>query len=207
MGEVGEVTVYNRGEWKELEKKLEEILGEIEDIEESILIIGRDFNIRTGELGGGNEGEEDRRSRDRIVSNSGKNLIGWIQDKGWYILNGRTKGDWRGEFTYAGARGSIVIDYVFVNERAMDRIIEFKIESRVDSDHMPLRVRLKKKEEDPKEEEGKEEEGTRRYRMKERISWSEEAIEKYRETTDLVEQEEGQESWSVEERWQKMKRW
>jgi len=178
MGEVGEVTVYNRGEWKELEKKLEEILGEIEDIEESILIIGRDFNIRTGELGGGNEGEEDRRSRDRIVSNSGKNLIGWIQDKGWYILNGRTKGDWRGEFTYAGARGSIVIDYVFVNERAMDRIIEFKIESRVDSDHMPLRVRLKKKEEDPKEEEGKEEEGTRRYRMKERISWSE---EEYRE--------------------------
>jgi len=94
---------------------------------------------------------------------------------------------------------------VFVNERAMERIIEFKIESRVDSDHMPLQVRLKKKEEAPKEEEGKEEEGTRRYGMKEKISWSEKAIEKYRETTEVVEQEEGQESWSVEERWQKMK--
>jgi len=87
------VTVYNRGEWKDLEKRLEEVLGEIEDIEESILIIGGDFNIRTGELGGGNEEEEDRRSRDRIINNNGKNLIGWIQDKGWYILNGRTKGD------------------------------------------------------------------------------------------------------------------
>jgi len=58
------VTVYNRGKWKELEKRLEEVLGEIEDIEESILIIGGDFNIRTRELGGGNEEEEDRRSRD-----------------------------------------------------------------------------------------------------------------------------------------------
>jgi len=57
-----------------------------------------------------------------------------------------------------------------VNERALDRIIDFKIESKVDSDYMPLRARLKKKEEDPKEEEGKEEENAERNKVKEKIS-------------------------------------
>jgi len=40
------------------------------------LISGRDFNIRIGELGSGNEAEGDKWSRDRIVSNNGKNFIG-----------------------------------------------------------------------------------------------------------------------------------
>jgi len=46
------VTVYNGGEWKDLEKRLEEILGEIDDTEESIVIIGGrgDFNIRIEEF-------------------------------------------------------------------------------------------------------------------------------------------------------------
>jgi len=94
------------------------------------VIIGEDFNIRIGELGRGNEGEEDRRSKDKTVGNSGKNFFGWIQDKGWCLLNGKTKGDWRGEFTYVGARGSTVIDYILVNERALDKTIDFKVESR-----------------------------------------------------------------------------
>jgi len=78
------------------------------------------------------------------------------------------KGDWRGEFTYVGARGSTVIDYILVNERALDRTIDFKVESRVDSDHMPLRVRLRKKEEDHRKEEEKKEEGGERSRVKKR---------------------------------------
>jgi len=63
-------TVYNGREWKDVEKRLEEVLGESDDTEESIVIIGGDFNIRTGELGCGNEGEEDRRSKDKIIGNN-----------------------------------------------------------------------------------------------------------------------------------------
>jgi len=201
------VTVYNGGEWGELEKKLEEVVGRSEDIEESMVIVGGDFNIRIGELDNDNEGEEVRRSKDKIIGNNGKRFIWWIQEGGWYLLNGRMKGDRIGEFTYVGARGSTVIDYVFVNERALEKIIDFKVESRVDSDHMPLQVRTRKREENIKKEEwkGEEKEGEEKRRVKEKISWSEEAIKKYKERTEVMEQEEGQERWSLEERWQWIK--
>jgi len=90
-----------------LEKKLEEVVGRTEDTEESIVIIGGDFNIRIGELGDNNEGEEDRKSRDKIIGNNGKRFIWWIQGSGWYLLNGRMKGDRIREFTYVGARGRL----------------------------------------------------------------------------------------------------
>lgn len=35
---------------------------------------------------------------------------------GEYVLNETTKGDKEREFTYIGARGSSVIDYIIVNE-------------------------------------------------------------------------------------------
>lgn len=64
-----------------------------------------------------------------------------------YILNGATKGDWQGEFTYVGARGSIVIDFVFANEKANDKTIEFRIGDRVESNHLPLIMVTEKEEE------------------------------------------------------------
>jgi len=42
------ISVYNRGSWKNLEEKLESILGDMEN--EEIIIISGDFNVRTGEL-------------------------------------------------------------------------------------------------------------------------------------------------------------
>jgi len=59
-----------------LKKRLEKVLGEIDNTEKSIVIIGGDFNIKIGELGRDNEGEEDRRSRDKTVGISGKNFFG-----------------------------------------------------------------------------------------------------------------------------------
>lgn len=52
--------------------------------------------------------------------------------------NGRTTGDWEGEYTYVGLRGSSVIDYAIVNENVYDKVVEFRIDVRVDSDHLPL---------------------------------------------------------------------
>jgi len=195
------ITVYNGGEWRELEKKLEESLGEREEIEESTVIVGGDFNIRTGELGGSFEEGEGRKSKDKTIGNSGRRLIEWAQGKGWYILNGRRKGDWLGEYTYVGARGSTVIDYIFVNERAHDRLIDFKVDCKTDSDHMPLCARIRKKEEDTEEDVGERSANERGYREIEKITWSKEAIKKYREMTETLEQERESEKWSVEERW------
>lgn len=47
-------------------------------------------------------------------------------------------------YIYVGARGSSVIDYVVVNEKTDDKVIEFKIDVRVDSDLMPMSVKIEK---------------------------------------------------------------
>lgn len=65
-----------------------------------------------------------------------REIINWVQEKGWYILYGTSKGDWEGEYTYVGARGSSVIDYALVNEKMYDRLREFRIGERIESDHM-----------------------------------------------------------------------
>jgi len=36
---------------------------------------------------------------------------------------------------YIGARSSSIIDYVMINEDVKDRIIDFKMDVRMDSDH------------------------------------------------------------------------
>lgn len=48
--------------------------------------------------------------------------------------------------------GLEAIDYVIVNKEAIEKVEEFKVDSRVDSDHMPLKV-IWKKGEDRKQEE------------------------------------------------------
>jgi len=51
-------------------------------------------------------------------------------------LNRACEGDWDGNFTYVGARGNTVIDFVIVNENAYNKTIDFKILERVNSDHL-----------------------------------------------------------------------
>lgn len=72
-------------------------------------------------------------------------------------------GDWEGEYTYAGARGRSVIDYIIVNETARDKIKRMEVGERIDSDHMPLIITIegeygrRKKEKEEKEEERRKE--------------------------------------------------
>lgn len=57
--------------------------------------MGEDFNIRTGELGGMEiQGKKNKRkSKDKGIGEDGRMLIEWIQEKGWYILNGTVNKD------------------------------------------------------------------------------------------------------------------
>jgi len=68
-------------------------------------IIGGDFNARTvtegggGEIREGTEGnmkEEEgrkRKSKDGKINKDGKMLIDFLEERGWGIMNGCTKGD------------------------------------------------------------------------------------------------------------------
>jgi len=96
-----------------------------------------------------------RRSKDKMIENGGKELIDWAQRKEWSILNGSTKEDRDGEYTYVGYRGNMVIDYVIANEGIKKHVREFAIGDRMDSDHMPLLLSMKGEEEKQKTKEEK----------------------------------------------------
>lgn len=143
-----------------------------------------------------------RCSKDKKISNKSENLIRWIEEKGWYILNDNVKGDWEGEYTYVGAKGSTVIDYVVVDDNIIDKVEEFKMDIRVDSDYMPICLRIRRVERRKKRKDGSEEEEEEQARML--IKWDEEAVQKYRDNTEKTQEEEDQE---VEEMWQKLRVW
>lgn len=109
------------------------------------IIVGGDFNIRIGEEGGWDEqtGECNRKSKDKIIGSRAGKLIDLVSEVGGRILNGASEGDRKGEYTYVGARGSSVIDYVFVNEVGYNIVNSFKVGERVESDHMPLIAELR----------------------------------------------------------------
>jgi len=76
-------SIYNREDWKELERRLMGYLEGTEDREISVVIIGGDFNIRKkGELGKIEEAGIERRSKDKTIGNGGRNLMDWIHNRG-----------------------------------------------------------------------------------------------------------------------------
>jgi hypothetical protein len=60
--------------------------------------------------------------------------------------------------TYVGSRGETVIDYAIVNEAAWERVKEFKVGERVDSDHLPLEITIQGTNQEEKEKGGTREE-------------------------------------------------
>lgn len=193
------ISVYNKNKWKTMEERMEKF---IEDLDGNQIIIGGDFNIRTGKLGGEQEEEGgiERKSKDKLIGNGGRGLSDYVKSKGWYILYGSREGDWEGECTYVGARGNSVIDYGICNESVQERILESKVGDRVDSDHMPIVIGLDRR--GNQEEEEEEEEVEKQEIWK--ICWDEEAIKKYKENTEVALWRENQ-SDTLEDKWEKLK--
>jgi len=118
------ISVYGEQGGKNLIKDLGTC---VEAKEMENVIIEGDFNIKIGNLcrRGAEKKEIDRSSKDKCISNRGKEVYGiWIREKTWEVLNGYTEGDWEGEFTYVGARESTVIciSYILVNENICNKI-------------------------------------------------------------------------------------
>ena len=133
----------------------------------------------------------------------------WIKENGWYVLNGATEGDWNGEYTYVGARGSSVIDYVIVSEEMRNRIGKFCIGERVDSDHLPLECVMEEELEEGQEEDKGEQRGDIREEEIERILWDEESRKMYEERTEELSHLEDEKDWdpaTVEGKWETIKR-
>lgn len=80
-----------------------------------------------------------------MINQEGKKLIKLTEKRGWVVINGTMEGD-KGEWTYHRARGDPVVDYVVANEEASEEIIHFYVEDRIESDHQPIVIKVKRRE-------------------------------------------------------------
>jgi hypothetical protein len=112
--------------------------------------LGGNFNGRIGEKGTRNweeeRGEGKRKFKDKVDNAEGKRLMEWIEENGWEVLNGNKQGHEEAEWTYKylGSRGETVIDYGIANEEAWERVEKFRIEERVEWDHLEIALRKRK---------------------------------------------------------------
>ncbi|XP_076660134.1 uncharacterized protein LOC143363440 [Halictus rubicundus] len=172
---------------KKSEGESKDIEGIIEGRRDERLIVGGDFNARTGREGGEvrqeeDEGEGCRESKDKKVNGEGRKLIRTLGELGLEIMNGGIEGDERGEYTYIGQRGRTVIDYVIGDKRTREGIESMVIEERVESDHLPVVLTMKKgQKEKEREIRKKDKKGAQR------VEWGREGKEKFRRLTEEIE--------------------
>ncbi|EGI61046.1 hypothetical protein G5I_10736 [Acromyrmex echinatior] len=146
---------------------------------------------RIGELGEEDDGK-DRCSKNKVIRNGGRDFVKRITKYGWHILNGRSRDNWEEKYTYVEIRDSSVIDYALVNDNICDRIVEFRIDARVNSNHMPLSLTLEEGtdmglEENNAEEDRDEEDSV--IKEEEIIVWNKETIENYNKNTKVINEE------------------
>lgn len=130
-------SIHNKGN---LYKIWQQIERENYDVKEGTLVLG-DFNIKIGEpdecMNHNNIRKlTGRKSKDKTTGKDGSNLLDKLENKGWIILNGATVGDEDNEFTLISSRGNSVIDYDITNEDAWNKIGLFKVEKRIESNHL-----------------------------------------------------------------------
>ncbi|UYV84087.1 hypothetical protein LAZ67_X001133 [Cordylochernes scorpioides] len=113
-----------------------------------LILIG-DLNIRTGGLGGLYNPTNlqlslvsERKARDLVISPLAEGLLESLEDNSLTIINGRSTGDREGDFTYVSERGSSTIDYCIVSQGILEKILDFRIETQMYSDHLPLILKL-----------------------------------------------------------------
>jgi hypothetical protein len=78
-----------------------------------------------------------------VENAEGKRLIEWIEENGWEVLNGNKQGDEREMDLYRWQGGNS--DRLRKSERrALERVEEFRIGERVESDHLEIALRKRR---------------------------------------------------------------
>jgi hypothetical protein len=146
------VPVYlNRKNW---DKDFTALLNFVEEKSFSNLVIMGDCNVRIGTLQVLPEEttidaitvSAKRNSRDLLSDSQGRRLVQFCDDNGLVILNGRTNGDRRGDFTFIGSSGSSVNDLCCFPLNLIDLIKSMEVDTQIFSDHLPLILKLETEE-------------------------------------------------------------
>lgn len=145
------IPVYlNCNRWTQCFENLENTVLQLQH--KAFLCIG-DLNVRVGSEQ--NLPEEitenlcydlasDRISKDRVYDARGKKLIEFCDFNNIIILNGRTKNDATGEFTYIEKVGQSVNDIAMISGDVLNELenLDFRVKPEIHSDHLPIIVDL-----------------------------------------------------------------
>lgn len=141
------IVVYNNKGMQEVADELRELVNAIVTEGCSIILLG-DFNARIGKWMLDEEGElrEGRSSADEVLNAEGKRLLELCEDIGGVIKNGNTRGDWEGRQTFVGGGGNSVLDLAIEVENEKGSVIdELKVVPRIESDHLPVEIHIRRK--------------------------------------------------------------
>ena len=83
-----------------------------------------------------------RQSQDDKTNSFGRILKNLCRIHHISLLNGCTKGDKTGQFTYISPQGNSVIDYGLVIAQQMPYNIDLVVGSRIESNHMPIEINI-----------------------------------------------------------------
>lgn len=131
---------------------LDNIVHQVEDREIGVktIIIGEDFNARTGNEGEEVQGleEEDwegnrRQSKDKVINREGRVLVEFVEERGWSVFNENMKRNEQGEYTFTEGKENTVIDYVMGNREVREEVEKMVVGEKIDSDHHPVEVWIK----------------------------------------------------------------
>ncbi|XP_067204108.1 regulator of nonsense transcripts 3B-like [Linepithema humile] len=104
------------------------------------------------------------------------------------------EGNEKEEYTFIGGKGNTVIDYVMGNEEVRERIKKMEIGNEIDSDHQPVKVRIRG--------EGRKKGGAKKERKDGRGRWDEEEKRIFRRKLGKIEL--GKED--MEKEWEELER-
>ena len=79
-----------------------------------------------------------RSACDGTTNDFGERLLDFCACFYLLILNGCKQGDEKGHFTYVSTHGCNVVDYCLVSDSFVDRVANFAVCDRVESQHMPI---------------------------------------------------------------------
>ncbi|UYV76509.1 hypothetical protein LAZ67_14000842 [Cordylochernes scorpioides] len=126
---------------------LDQIEGKI--VEGYEVLLAGDLNTRTGAMGILHNTlylpcylTNRRTSKDPVISTHSEQFIDRLDNNTLTILNGRTRGDRSGNYTYISARGSSVVDYCIVSHGLLGYVHDLYIEGLPHSDHLPLIIKM-----------------------------------------------------------------
>jgi hypothetical protein len=118
--------------------KIEDIFNRVVCYDE-IIIMG-DFNCRLGQLNPPHS-RFSRSSKDVVINQRGKFLINILRQSNLFILNGCTKSDRLGEFTFSNKNGNSCVDICLVSDKLND-LFDMSVLEMEGSCHFPILLKM-----------------------------------------------------------------